>query len=624
MTMRNPDMAEEAASETGAGVSTSAGSQSGGGRTTEASPSRETASSRVAPRPMNRMTNYARHTNPLTGAGLLDRGLKETERLVPQVIIEVQQYNFDGQVAIGDAPDLVYGFERVNSILTKEWWLDTINAAIDSGAVLTVEVDGDRRSLNHSNFLEVYCSMYVRTAVNLRNFLAVVNMGDLNEGLASFVLDANIGGSGRARTARNLLDQLARVPIPEFWGRRAVDLAGVYKSGVGEPVTLRFLVAPTYLVTGGDRLEMRYNGTGRSGKDVYDNRHLTQMGTWYNNGQARASWAEAILNDAAWCIEAMNGVHVAVDNPDIGQVPSTWIEDVVEVHHFWHLLNVNPARLPAPLEGPLDSKFNYLSAVNDRPWLWKEERAKLRDNYVFTNLVSDEQETAIREFADAPPREWYAGFGTWAMTHVASSDHTNGKVSSEKGIRLYGEITPFVTQRSDLKGTGIFDNLTPDALASAASLVDAWLALSNKDNTNLGALVTALDALAGISNSARQLGSVAAAETYLETNIALDNVGDPFYIWYNRRAKWRRGARAIDDNILKEIAVGGDSPPSLDPLLNRNVNLVKASRILHEKDTPGKYPVNRPYMMELFEQNLDDLADGWLRVMSEALLSPEN
>lgn len=584
---------KEESSMTGSAASVSAAG--------EATPNRESAPSLPGVKRMDRRTNYARHANPITGAGLLDRGLKELDRLVPQVVITVENYNFYGYRDVqGSGLELAYGHSRVKDLAEKEWYRNLIESALLTGSILTIDFNGAAPApLANANFLESYVHMYVRTAVNLRNLGAVMAMGDLNEGMASFLLDANIGGSGRFRRLRNLLEQLSQVPIPAFWSQRAVALAGVYKSGVGEPVILRLIGNWTHCTEG----EMKYQKIADNPVTVrredYRIDDLTQYASYFVGDEAKAFWADAILNDAAWCVDALNG------RSDY----TNWNSDVIKVHDLWHLTNVGPQRIPAILETPLDSKFDYLSLVNDRPWMWAEEAANTRDNLILTNHVPEEMQTTIREFADSPPREWYAGYGVWAMTHsekakveaaiFATGTGTDGNdpvsevADLVKGffegeaVRVYGEMDPWI--------------LSPSLAVSAgnrpAGLQSRVLAFLQKQLSQLKTF------------------------TITATN---DKAPEPFYIWYNRRDRWHQGLRSIDDALMKNSGAQAGVSPTLDPLFNRNVNLVKAARVLHQESVVGKYPVNRPYAMELVEQDLDDLSNGWLMETSPGLLMPEN
>ena len=489
--------------------------------------------------------DYQKRPNPITGLNLLDRGLRELERLVPQVILQTASYHFRGYEKHGTGVDISYGHDRLKDIVEKEWWPRLVERAISTNAIVTRDFkDGGVQRLATPNFLEAYVTMYVRTAVNLRNLVAVMNMAEMNRGFGTFLLDANLPGGGRIKRALNMLDQLGHVPIPEFFFRRAVSLAGVYMSGVGEPITLRFIVNEVKIkrAAGGDL------GAQEPGRLA----DLTNFGDYYQGGVARHDWAEAILADAKWCINTLLGLRGGTEY-------GTWNEDVVKVHDIWEILGIQGQPLPTPLQDPLDNKFEYLSLVNDRPWMWPEERAVGRDNYIFTNHVTGDEDTCIREFGGDPPDLWYAGFGTWAMTKVTPS--AREKVASNASFILYGEVLPFTT-------TGT-DTTTGDALVGGTDRLQPW------------------------------------------------------YIWYNEKSGWHEGIQTCDDVILKDAGVGSEAP-TLDPLFNRNVNIMKASRALYEATPVGKYPVNRPYMMDLVEQNLDDYSNGFLMTMSGAIDIPEN
>lgn len=519
---------------------------------------------------LNRLTEYTRHSNPITGASLIDRGLKELERMVPQVILEVLNYNFYGYRRVNGtiSPVLAYGHERAQEVVEDEWWPITLEKALKTNAIITKEIGDKRNTLDTSNFLEVYVSMYVRTAVNLRNLLGVMNMAEYNAGFASFLLDANLPGGGRLKKALNLLDQLAKIPIPEFFRRRAIALAGVFRSGVGEPVIASlFCNAPSvsYTLSGGAQTcKMR----GLSGTNTLLT--LRDAGSFYVGALAKNVWAETILADAKFCIQALNATATSVSTAGSvadGKVPALWNSDVVKVQDIWELLDIQGSKLPPALDAPLDSKFDYLQKVNDRPFMWYEETAGVADDhFLVTNHVISDQDTNVRLFGGEPPREWFAGFGSWALTAIESSDLDTGKakIAGDDDIIIYGEVDPLVS--------GV------TAVATEGTVT---------------------------GNATRQM---------------------PAYFWYNRQGGWHQGLRAIDDNLLKSAGIG-DEKPSLDPLLNRNVNMFKASRIKDESASVipiGMYPVNRPYMMDLFEQNLDDLSNGWLQVMSEAVGMPEN
>jgi hypothetical protein len=296
------------------------------------------------------------------------------------------------------------------------------------------------------------------------------------------------------------------------------------------------------------------------------------LGGYYSSGEAKASWADGILNDAQWCINTMKGLQTTSPAGTDNTVPPEWNEDIVKVHDIWSLLSVVGSSLPTPLNDPLDSKFDYLSLVNDRPWMWNEERATpFRDRLVLTNHVVGDEDTVIREFADAPPTEWFAGFGTWALTRVKSVDLLGASnivplVAANSEYILYGEIDPFVLNGTDSYKVGEVEN--------GAAMTDG-------------------------------------------------KRPQPFYVWFNRADKWQKGLQDVDNNVLGQ-AGSGSVEPTGDPLLNRNVNLIKAARILDSQEKFGKYPINRPYMMDIGEQNLDDLSNGWLQVMSEALMMPES
>lgn len=361
-------------------------------------------------------TAYTYHTNPITGATLVDRGVLEPKRRAPEMIVQMMNYNFKGYARRSDSGTLApaYAFTRLGDLVGVEWQKREVAAAIEANSIVSKQA-GDGIGVTTDNFLENYVTTYVRVAVNLRNFLSLLRMGQSSDALTSLVVGGSLGAGGRFTRATNLLDRFQRVMIPDFWRQRAVALAGVFGAGAADPYYVMFIVNSAQISTLGLKDERA--------KMVDMNVNFAK------DGAPLSLWADALLKDAETSIQQLDGLIAVTD-------VSAWKEDVERVHDIWRLNNRGVTGVPEPLETAMMDESRYASLVSHRPWMWAEEKALPN----LDEIILVPNETVPRAFLGSLDTNWVGGFGVHAG-YMGSDPN----VDVTKTIGVLGELDPFTS-----------------------------------------------------------------------------------------------------------------------------------------------------------------------------------